>query len=144
MRKFKFFQKEVKGDLTMLPGETRATASIRDWDTPEGHYNRRALYHQSEIQVVPGRITGLTEEEILRLRHQSFERMRNTNDDMERFFIGRDLNDQSMYKVVKDKPKSLYKKLIDWYQNNTETITIVHCTISFLITIIGLIAHFKK
>jgi hypothetical protein len=44
MRPFKFFQKEIKGTLDLYEGETRATASF-NVDTPEGHMNRRRLYH---------------------------------------------------------------------------------------------------
>ena len=44
MRPFKFFQKEVKGTLDLYEGETIATASF-NVDTPEGHMNRRRLYH---------------------------------------------------------------------------------------------------
>ena len=41
MKDFKFFQ---KGTLDMMDDITRATASLND-DTPEGHMNRRMLYH---------------------------------------------------------------------------------------------------
>jgi hypothetical protein len=41
MRDFKFFQ---KGTVDMVDGDVRSTASFND-DTPEGHMNRRALYH---------------------------------------------------------------------------------------------------
>jgi hypothetical protein len=41
MRDFKFFEKET---IDMMEGETYATASFND-DTPEGHMNRRMLYH---------------------------------------------------------------------------------------------------
>ena len=41
MKDFKFFQ---KGTLDMMDGETYATSSLND-DTPEGHMNRRMLYH---------------------------------------------------------------------------------------------------
>ena len=40
MKDFKFF----KGTLNVMDDVTRATASFND-DTPEGHMNRRALYH---------------------------------------------------------------------------------------------------
>jgi hypothetical protein len=40
MKDFKFF----KGTLDMIDGDVRATASFND-DTPEGHVNRRMLYH---------------------------------------------------------------------------------------------------
>ena len=112
MRKFKFFQKPVKGDLTMFDGQTLASASfvpdelpaLTDWDTPEGHNNRRRLYHTNPAEYerqrqiredlrAAYRTNALTQEELIRFRHQTFERMRNTNDDMERYFIGRDLND---------------------------------------------------
>jgi hypothetical protein len=120
MRPFKFFQKPVKGDLTMLDGQTRASASfygefppLRDWDTPEGHNTRRFLYHtnpdeyerQRQIREelrTRLRVDGLTEEERIRYRNDAFERMRNTNDDMERYFIEngfRDLNDNPVEQV---------------------------------------------
>ena len=44
MREFKFFQKEVKGTLDIIDGETYSTASFNA-DTPEGHVYRRHLYH---------------------------------------------------------------------------------------------------
>jgi hypothetical protein len=40
MKDFKFF----KGTLNMIDDDVRATASFND-DTPEGHMNRRMLYH---------------------------------------------------------------------------------------------------
>jgi hypothetical protein len=40
MKDFKFF----KGTLNMIDDDVRATASLND-DTPEGHMNRRMLYH---------------------------------------------------------------------------------------------------
>jgi hypothetical protein len=107
MKQFKFFQKPVKGDLTMLDGQTRASASfvpdelppLTDWDTPQGHNTRRRLYHtnhpeyerQRQIREdlrAAYRTNALTQEEMLRVRAQTFERMRNTNDDMERYFSG--------------------------------------------------------
>jgi hypothetical protein len=106
MRPFKFFQKPVKGDLTMLDGQTRASASfygefppLQDWDTPQGHNARRFLYHtnpdeyerQRQIREelrTRLRVDGLTEEERIRYRNDAWERMRNTNDDMERYFSG--------------------------------------------------------
>ncbi len=130
MRKFKFFQKEVKSDLTMLPGETRATASLLDWDTPQGHNYRRMLYHTNPAEYerqrqmrgeLRARIrgVGLTNEDTLRLRHQAFERMRNTNDDMERYFIERgfrDLNDNRVEPPVV-KPKSKISKFFENYKD---------------------------
>ena len=44
MREFKFFQKEVKGTLDVIDGETYSTASFNA-DTPDGHLYRRHLYH---------------------------------------------------------------------------------------------------
>lgn len=50
MKPFKFFQKPVKGDLSMLGGQTFATMSYDDTynivrDTPTDHYAMRRLYH---------------------------------------------------------------------------------------------------
>jgi hypothetical protein len=105
MRQFKFFQKPVKSDLTMIDGQTRASASfhgefppLQEWDTPQGHYDRRRLYHTNPAQYEMQRQIreelrtrlregGFTEEERIRYRNDAFERMRNTNDDMERYFI---------------------------------------------------------
>jgi hypothetical protein len=131
MRQFKFFQKPVKGDLTMLDGQTRASASfygelppLHEWDTPQGHNGRRRLYHTNTAEYerqrqireelrAAHRTNALTQEEMLRVRHQAFERMRNTNDDMERYFIEngfRDLNDNRINPPLITKPK------LKWYQ----------------------------
>jgi hypothetical protein len=92
MKEFKFFQKEVKGSLDVLDGETRATASFNS-DTPEGYMGRRMLYHTNrdlydgltrqriEDQERQDRIMRrfnslISQEEILRRRHESFERER--------------------------------------------------------------------
>lgn len=92
MRPFKFFQKEVKGTLDLFDGETRATASFNT-DTPEGVMGRRRLYHtdinqydgltrqriedQERQDRIMRRINGgMSQEEILRSRHESFERER--------------------------------------------------------------------
>ena len=109
MKPFKFFQKPVKSDLTMLDGQIRASASfvpdelppLHEWDTPQGHNGRRRLYHTNR-------------EEYERQRHQyTFQRLRNTNDDMERYFIEngfRDLNDNPVEPPLVTKPK------LKWYQ----------------------------
>jgi hypothetical protein len=132
MRQFKFFQKPVKSDLTMLDGQTRASASfvpdelppLHLWDTPQGHNGRRRLYftdhqeYQRQRQIREDlrtalRTNALTQEEMLRVRAQTFERMRNTNDDMERYFIEngfRDLNDNRIDPPLITKPK------LKWYQ----------------------------
>jgi hypothetical protein len=55
----------------------------------------------------------LTEEERRNIRNTAFERMRNTNDDMERYFIEngfRDLNDNLVEPPLVTKPK------LKWYQ----------------------------
>jgi hypothetical protein len=113
MKPFKFFQKPVKGDFTMLDGQTIVTMSFDDnfyitggvgsptigYDTPEGHNTRRFLYHTNPAEYERQRqireelrtrlrVDGLTEEERIRYRNDAFERMRNTNDDMERYFSG--------------------------------------------------------
>jgi hypothetical protein len=143
MRQFKFFQKPVKSDLTMLDGQTRASASfvpdelppLHLWDTPQGHNGRRRLYftdhqeYQRQRQIREDlrtalRTNALTQEEMLRVRQQAFQRMRNTNDDMERYFIEhgfRDLNDNRVEPPV-IKPKSKISKFIDWCLNNTDMI----------------------
>ena len=119
MKQFKFFQKPVKDNLTMFDGQTRASAyflpdelrPLREWDTPEGHNHSRMLYHTNPAEYerqrqiredlrTALRTNALTQEEILRVRAQTFERMRNTNDDMERYFIGRDLNDNLGSRIV--------------------------------------------
>jgi hypothetical protein len=131
MRQFKFFQKPVKSDLTMLDGQTRASASfhgefppLQEWDTPQGHYDRRRLYHTNPAQYEMQRQIreelrtrlregGFTEEERIRYRNDAFERMRNTNDDMERYFIEngfRDLNDNPI------EPSPVTKPKLKWYQ----------------------------
>jgi hypothetical protein len=120
MNKFKFFQKPVKGDLTMMDGQTRASASfhgefppLQEWDTPQGHNGMRRLYHTNPAQYEMQRQIreelrtrlregGFTEEERIRYRNDAFERMRNTNDDMERYFIEngfRDFNDNPVEQV---------------------------------------------
>jgi len=115
MRQFKFFQKPVKSDLTMLDGQTRASASfhgefppLQDWDTPQGHNHRRRLYHTDPAEYERQR----REREELRWRFRSgnlndedrnrFDRLRSTNDDMERYFIEngfRDFNDNPVEQV---------------------------------------------
>jgi hypothetical protein len=132
MRQFKFFQKPVKSDLTMLDGQTRASASfvpdelppLHLWDTPQGHNGRRRLYFTDHLEYerqrqiredlrTALRTNALTQEEMLRVRAQTFERMRNTNDDMERYFIEngfRDLNDNRINPPLITKPK------LKWYQ----------------------------
>lgn len=126
MKPFKFFQKPVKGDLTMLDGQTRASASfvpdelppLHEWDTPQGHNGRRRLYHTNPEEYERQR----REREELRWRFRSgnlndedrnrFDRLRSTNDDMERYFIEngfRDLNDNRVEPPV-TKPK------LKWYQ----------------------------
>jgi hypothetical protein len=143
MKQFKFFQKPVKGDLTMFDGQTRASASfvpdelppLQDWDTPQGHNHRRMLYHTNPAEYerqrqireelrTSIRRNRLTQEERRIIRNQAFQRMRNTNDDMERYFIEhgfRDLNDNRVEPPV-IKPKSKISKFIDWCLNNTDMI----------------------
>jgi hypothetical protein len=66
MRDFKFFEKET---IDMMEGETYATASFND-DTPEGHMNRRMLYHTNRGQ---------------------YDRLRHPNNEMEQYFYDRNL-----------------------------------------------------
>ena len=134
MKPFKFFQKPVKGDLdTLLIGQTRATASyvmyelpsLQEWDTPQGHNHMRRLYHiepaeyerqrqiREELRTSLRTAHSLTEEERRNIRNTAYERMRNTNDDMERYFIEhgfRDLNDNPVEPPLVTKPK------LKWYQ----------------------------
>jgi hypothetical protein len=72
MRPFKFFQKEVKGTLDLYEGETRATASFNA-DTPEGHMNRRRLYHTNP---------------------DYYNRLRDSNNEMEQYFYDRAMREQ--------------------------------------------------
>jgi hypothetical protein len=116
MRKFKFFQKPVNGDLTTFDGQTQATSSfvpdelppLHEWDTPQGHNGRRRLYHTNPEEYERQR----REREELRWRFRSgnlndedrnrFDRLRSTNDDMERYFIEngfRDFNDNPVEQV---------------------------------------------
>jgi len=85
MTKFVFFRGYV-GTLNVMDGETYATASLNN-DTPEGHMNRRMLYHTDRNlldnvrrEIPRGRL-GTPE------RHQDvLRRLQMTND-------SRDLND---------------------------------------------------
>ena len=116
MRKFKFFQKPVKGDSFTVNGQTIITASfvpdelppLHEWDTPQGHNGRRRLYHTNPEEYERQR----REREELRWRFRSgnlndedrnrFDRLRSTNDDMERYFIEngfRDFNDNPVEQV---------------------------------------------
>ncbi len=67
MKDFKFF----KGTLDVMDDITRATASFND-DTPEGHMNRRALYHTNP---------------------DLYGRLRQSNNEMEQYFIERGFRD---------------------------------------------------
>jgi hypothetical protein len=86
MKDFKFF----KGTLDMIDGDVRATASFND-DTPEGHVNRRMLYHTN--RNLQDRLLDNVRREMPRgrlgtpERHQDIlRRLQMTND-------SRDLND---------------------------------------------------
>jgi hypothetical protein len=141
----------------MFDGQTRASASflpdelrpLREWDTPEGHNHSRMLYHTNPAEYerqrqiredlrTALRTNALTQEEMLRVRHQAFQRMRNTNDDMERYFIEhgfRDLNDNRVEPSPVTKPKH---KFIDWCQKNEDLTTfLIGLTIG-----LGIIATF--
>jgi len=63
---FKFFRGYV-GTLDIIDGQTYATASFAD-DTPEGHMNRRRLYHTDINQ---------------------YDRLRHPNNEMEQYFNDR-------------------------------------------------------
>lgn len=166
MRNFKFFQKPVKGDLTMFDGQTRASASfnmndvelpeLTDWDTPEGHNTRRLLYHTNPAEYerqrqiredlrAAYRTNTLTQEELLRVRHQAFQRMRSTNDDMERYFIGRDLNDNRIegnYSNVPVKEIGLVKRLFTELWDELYDDDKPHKLILTLLTVLGGITVF--
>lgn len=49
MKNFKFFRGYGSATLNTVEGETFATASLND-DTPEGHMNRRMLYHTDPME----------------------------------------------------------------------------------------------
>jgi hypothetical protein len=164
MRKFKFFQKPVNNDLTVLDGQTRASASfvpnelppLTDWDTPQGHNHRRMLYHTNPAEYerqrqireelrTSIRRNRLTQEERRIIRNQAFQRMRNTNDDMERYFIEhgfRDLNDNRVEPPV-IKPKSKISKFIDWCLNNTDMI-LYGVGVTFALSIIATFMIYSK
>jgi hypothetical protein len=159
MKPFKFFQKPVKGDLdTLLIGQTRATASyvmyelpsLQEWDTPQGHNHMRRLYHiepaeyerqrqiREELRTSLRTAHSLTEEERRNIRNTAYERMRNTNDDMERYFIEhgfRDLNDNPVEPPV-IKPKSKISKFTDWCYNNQDMI-IYGAGLTFALSVIA-------
>lgn len=164
MRPFKFFQKPVKSDLTMLDGQTRATASfvpdelppLHEWDTPQGHNGRRRLYHINPVEYERQRqiredlraglrTAHVTEEERQNIRNTAFERMRNTNDDMERYFIEngfRDLNDNLVEPPV-IKPKSKISKFTDWCLNSADMI-LYGVGVFFALSVIAtLMVYFK-
>ena len=135
MRNFKFFQKPVKGDLSMLGGQTFATMSYDDnfhitggvGDTPEDYYRMRRLYHtdpteyerQRQIREdlrAAYRTNALTQEEMLRVRHQAFERMGNTNHDMGRLFIERGFNRTPEQTRIERNGFSVPTPKLKWYQ----------------------------
>ena len=68
---FKFFRGySNSGTVDMVDGETHITASFND-DTPEGHMNRRRLYHTDINQ---------------------YDRLRHPNNEMEQYFNDRNWN----------------------------------------------------
>jgi hypothetical protein len=161
MRKFKFFQKPVKSDLTMMDGQTRASASfhgelppLHEWDTPQGHYGRRRLYHTNPEEYERQR----REREELRWRFRSgnlndedrnrFDRLRSTNDDMERYFIEnsfrgltRDLNDNP----VEQPPKpSLYRRFLNELMDDEKPHKLILGVISILFVITVLVHYYTQ
>jgi hypothetical protein len=84
MKDFKFF----KGTLDMIDGDVRAAASLND-DTPEGHMNRRMLYHTDRNlydRHLRGRLgTPERHQDILR-RLQTTNEQRDLNDNPIRLF----------------------------------------------------------
>ena len=183
MKPFKFFQKPVKGDLTMFDGQTRATASfvpdelpaLTDWDTPQGHNTRRRLYHTNHPEYERQRqireelrtrlrehgVTELervrirqeaderlrqeayqiTQEELRRTRVERFESMRRTNDDMERYFIGRDLNDNRIESTPAPEPNWYQRlmKLKNWFNDMYGVVIYVAMVLTFLILLFTVI-----
>jgi hypothetical protein len=81
MRDFKFFQ---KGTVNMVDGDVRSTASFND-DTPEGHMNRRALYHTDR---------------------NLYDRLRHPDNEMEQHFIERGFREQ---RDLNDNPIRLFQ-----------------------------------
>lgn len=103
-----------------IPGvdSTMDMPPLHEWDTPQGHNGRRRLYFTNHPEYERQR----REREELRWRFRSgnlneedenrFNRLRSTNDDMERYFIEngfRDLNDNRVEPPV-TKPK------LKWHQ----------------------------
>ena len=153
----------MKSDLTMLDGQIRARASfvpdelppLQDWDTPQGHNHRRMLYHtnptQYEIQRqireelrTRLREGGFTEEERIRYRNDAFERMRNTNDDMERYFIEhgfRDLNDNR----VEPSPKlKWYQRFLNELMDDNKPHKLILLVMSILVIITLMVRYFSQ
>lgn len=159
MRQFKFFQKPVKSDLTMLDGQTRASASfhgefppLQEWDTPQGHNGRRRLYHtdpaeyerqrqiREELRAGLRTSHGLTEEERRLIRNTAFERMRNTNDDMERYFSGfRSLNDNPIEPTPKP---SLYRRFLNELMDDNKPHKLILLVLSILGGITALLYYY--
>jgi len=93
MKDFKFFQKEEKGTLDIIDGETYSSASFNA-DTPDGYVYRRHLYHTQRETY--DRLRGVYDNERSEIprgrfgtpeRHQDIlRRLQMTND-------SRDLND---------------------------------------------------
>ena len=73
MQNFKFLRETVDNP-DMLNEGTYATASFND-DTPEGHMNRRSLYHTNRGQ---------------------YDRLRHPNNEMEQYFYDRDLRPDTL------------------------------------------------
>ena len=76
---FKFF-KGYTGTLNAMDEQTHATASFND-DTPEGHMNRRMLYHTNRGQ---------------------YDNLRDTNNEMGQYFYNRSLrhNDLTVERIA--------------------------------------------
>jgi hypothetical protein len=164
MRKFKFFQKPVKGDLTMMDGQTFTSMSfnggdielppLHEWDTPQGHNGRRRLYHTNPEEYERQR----REREELRWRFRSgnlndedrnrFDRLRSTNDDMERYFIEnsfrgltRDLNDNP----VEQPPKpSLYRRFLNELMDDEKPHKLILGVLSILFVITVLVHYYTQ
>ena len=96
MREFKFFQKEVKGTLDVIDGETYSTASFNA-DTPDGHVYRRHLYHTQREAY--DRLRGVYDNEISEIPRGRFGTPERHQDILRRLQITndiRDLNDISI------------------------------------------------
>jgi len=148
MKDFKFFQKEEKGTLDIIDGETYSSASFNA-DTPDGHVYRRHLYHTQREAY--DRLRGVYDNERSEIprgrfgtpeRHQDIlRRLQMTND-------SRDLNETEQYltffspiTVTKVNPKfwtkvkMFFQKLL-LYSDQVLPITVIATTVTFIVILI--------